>query len=56
MAFIHSVLFCETFSLFTAVQLLISIWTNLLAHMEMIGIVAKIGTISKALDKLSIQS
>ena len=35
---------------------IIDIGTDLSAHMEMIGIVAKIGTISKGLDKFLIQS
>ena len=35
---------------------MIDIGTNISVPMEMIGIVAKIGTISKGLDKLVIQS
>ena len=35
---------------------IIDIGTDISVSMEMIGIVAKIGTITKGLDKLSIQS
>ena len=35
---------------------IIDIGNNISAHMEMIGIVAKIGTIQKGLDKPPIQS
>ena len=35
---------------------IIDIGTDISAHMEMIGIVAKIETIRKGIDKLSIQS
>jgi hypothetical protein len=35
---------------------IIDIGTDISVHMKMIGIVAKIGTISKGLDKFPIQS
>ena len=55
MAFIHSVLFCEVV-FFVYCGAMVDIGTDLSAHMEMIGFVAKIGTIQKGLDKPPIQS
>ena len=51
--YIHSVRFGYTkpFLCLLRGKLLISIWANISAHMEMIGFVARIGTISKGLDK-----
>ena len=40
-----------SFSLSTAPQQLISIWANISAHMDIVGFVAKIGTIIKDLER-----